>query len=67
MPRAMYLASGDTAISVMPLSRLAMISAPNSTPRTEPRPPRRLVPPITQAATASSSISEPTVVVEAPE
>ena len=29
--------SGDTAISVMPLSRLAMISAPNSTPSTVPQ------------------------------
>jgi hypothetical protein len=63
----MYLASGETAISVMPFSRLAMISAPNSTPRTVPRPPRRLVPPMTQAATASSSMSEPTVDVDAPE
>ena len=44
-----------------------MISAPNSTPSTVPRPPRRLVPPMTQAATASSSINDPTVEVEAPE
>ena len=53
----MSLCSGETAISVMPLSSTAMISAPNSTPPTLPRPPFRLVPPITQAATASSSIS----------
>ena len=65
-PRAMYFISGDTANSVMPLSRLIMISAPNNTPITVPRPPLRLVPPMTQAAIASSSIKSPTVVVEAP-
>ena len=30
-PRAMYLVSAETAIKVMPLSGLAMISAPNTT------------------------------------
>src|SRR5258707_15756334 len=43
----------------MPLSRLAMISAPSMAPKTVPRPPIKLVPPITQAAIASSSSSCP--------
>ena len=43
----------------MPLSRLAMINAPSIAPATVPRPPIRLVPPITHAAIASSSISVP--------
>ena len=44
-----------------------MISALKMTPGTVPRPPRKLVPPTTQAATASNSIRLPTVDVEAPE
>ena len=67
MPRAMNFASGETARSVMPLSSAVITSAPKITPPTEPRPPRSAVPPITQAAMASSSMRSPTVVVEAPE
>jgi hypothetical protein len=58
--------SGETASSVMPFIKLAISRAPKSTPSTLPRPPRRLVPPTTHAAIASSSIRSPTVVVEAP-
>ena len=43
-----------------------MTAAPNIVPSTEPRPPLRLVPPITQAAMASSSINSPTLTVAAP-
>jgi hypothetical protein len=60
------LISGASAISVMPLIRLAMMSEPKMTPSTVPRPPFRLAPPITQAAMASSSSSSPMVVVELP-
>src|SRR6266487_4743343 len=66
-PRAMNLNSGETASSVMPFKRHAMMSAPKRTPRTVPRPPFKLTPPMTHAAMASSSIRSPTVVVEAPE
>jgi hypothetical protein len=57
---------GSTASSDIPLIRHAMISAPQSTPNTLPRPPFSDAPPITHAATASSSINSPTVVVEFP-
>ena len=50
----------------MPLSRVAMTAAPKRAPSTVPRPPFRLVPPITQAATASSSISSPMLTVAGP-
>src|SRR5712691_9863579 len=43
----------------MPLSRLAKISAPKTAPKTVPRPPIKLVPPITHEAIASSSIKLP--------
>ena len=66
-PRAMNFNSGDTAMSVMPLRSVVMMSAPKSTPHTLPRPPRSAVPPMSQAAMASSSMSSPTVVVDAPE
>src|SRR6266487_3612647 len=66
VPRAINLNSGETASSVIPLRRQAMIKAPNRTPSTLPRPPRKLTPPITQAAIASNSIRSPMVVVEAP-
>src|SRR4029450_13253156 len=46
----MNLNSGETASSVMPFSRHAMISAPKRTPRTVPRPPFRLTPPMTHAS-----------------
>ena len=63
----MNFASGDTARRVIPLSRAVMMSAPKMTPHTVPRPPLSAVPPMTQAAMASSSMRSPTVVVDEPE
>ena len=63
----MNFASGEIARRVIPFSNAVMMSAPKITPHTVPRPPLRAVPPITQAAMASSSIKSPTVVVDEPE
>ena len=46
-------------LSDIPLSRLAINSAPRHAPKTLPRPPIKLAPPMTQAAIASSSRSTP--------
>ncbi|MNR68744.1 hypothetical protein D3C85_1934950 [compost metagenome] len=45
----------ETPISVMPLFRVAIISAPTSVPVMVPMPPTKLVPPRITAAIASSS------------
>src|SRR6185436_18809603 len=58
-PLLMYCVAFSTERSDIPLSRLAMMSAPSIAPETVPRPPMRLVPPITHAAIASSSMSVP--------
>src|SRR5690606_6189737 len=54
-PLTMYCQKGSISSMLMPLSRLTMTSAPIMEPVTLPVPPLRLVPPITQAAMASSS------------
>ncbi|OPZ68269.1 MAG: hypothetical protein BWY81_00914 [Firmicutes bacterium ADurb.Bin467] len=41
---------GDTRVSVMPLAIIVMNTEPSSAPSTEPAPPFKLTPPITQAA-----------------
>src|SRR5438045_8952708 len=58
-PFTTYCAQFSTFKSDMPLSRLDKISAPSTAPNTVPRPPIKLVPPITHDAIASSSISVP--------
>src|SRR5207249_7794852 len=58
-PFTTYCAQFSTLSRDMPLSRLARISAPKTAPKTVPRPPIKLVPPITHEAIASSSISVP--------
>src|SRR5689334_8442672 len=65
-PRAFNFVAGSSARRDMPLIRHAMINAPQRTPSTVPRPPFNEAPPITHAATASSSMSSPTVVVLLP-
>ena len=47
----------------MPLAMETITSAPSSTETTRPRPPNRLVPPITAAAITLSSRSPPPVLV----
>src|SRR6266436_9237392 len=59
LPLTTYCAQLSTFKSDMPLSRLAKISAPSTAPKTVPRPPIKLVPPITHEAIASSSIKLP--------
>ncbi len=57
---------GPAGVTVVIIRKDLAGRAPASTPSTVPRPPRRLTPPITQAATASSSIHSPRSVVEFP-
>ena len=54
-PLTACVQKGFTFSSTMPLPTTAMIKAPISVPKTPPRPPKRLVPPITTAAMTSSS------------
>ena len=58
-PLTMYCQKVATSIMLMPLSSADMIKAPMTAPATLPMPPARLVPPITQAAMASSSAMLP--------
>src|SRR5713226_9843779 len=59
LPLTTYCAQLSTFNEDMPLSRLARINAPSTAPNTVPRPPIKLVPPITHEAIASSSIKVP--------
>lgn len=54
-PLTIYCQKVATSIMLMPLSRADIINAPITAPATLPMPPARLVPPMTQAAMASSS------------
>jgi hypothetical protein len=56
-PLTMYCQNGSRLAMLMPLLRLSITSAPKIAPSTVPRPPSKLVPPITQDAIASSSSS----------
>jgi hypothetical protein len=58
-PETMYLTSADWPMRSRPLESLPITSAPNSADPTLPRPPNRLVPPMTAAAIDSSSVSTP--------
>ncbi len=53
------LVGSDAPIWASPASSVAMMSTPKNVLTTEPRPPIRLVPPITTAAIAESSSPMP--------
>ena len=55
----MYCVAAADPISERPFPIVEMTSAPSSAETTRPRPPKRLVPPITAAAIASSRIVPP--------
>ena len=61
-PVAMLLKSPDKPSRSRPFSTLATTTDPRSTPRARPRPPNKLVPPMTAAAIASSASAPPPVV-----
>src|SRR5690606_4103662 len=66
MKPLMICCQKDSTLSMLrPLSTLAMMSAPKSAPEMLPYPPARLVPPMTQAAMASSSKPFPALAVAA--
>nr|VXZ90959.1 Uncharacterised protein [Klebsiella pneumoniae] len=54
-PLTIYCQKVATSIMLMPLSGADIINAPITAPATLPMPPAGLVPPMTQAAMASSS------------
>ena len=60
MPIAKPCQTTSTPASCSPLRNTPTISAPTSVPSTMPRPPNRLVPPITTAVIESRLYSTPT-------
>jgi hypothetical protein len=60
-PSTMYLTSAGCPTRSRSFETLPITSAPSKAAQTRPRPPNRLVPPITAAAIASSSSVPPPV------
>ena len=59
MPLIIFCQEESSPIILIPLFKLAMIKEPSNAPRIAPVPPLKLIPPITQAAIASSSLFNP--------
>ena len=59
MPLIIFCQEESNPIMLIPLFKLAIIREPNKAPNIAPVPPLKLIPPITHAAMASSSLFNP--------